>query len=187
MGKTVQEMLDLLKTASDAGSESQTAASGAAVMAHTNKEKSQQEALGGADISANTAQQMGEDVANVREAVKDKVMRAAGKDKKDKEEGDVEAKLNYGQDTDQARGAVIDAGGDPQPPPGATDKPVQKTASDVMSNLFDQIKKEAGEENEEEVMKVANDAVSYGRWMARGFFDELMSLSNQGESEDKES
>jgi len=184
--KTVDEMLTLLAKTAEAGDEFQTAASGAAAIAAKNRDQAEQEAGGGADLAANTAQKTGDDVASIRENVKDKLMRAAGLDKKLKQEGDIEAQVNFVQDDDAARGAVIDAGGDPQVPPGATEKPVMKTAGSVLSALFDELKKESGDKSDEEVIKIAEDAVSYGRWMARGFMDELAALSGEADKSEEE-
>jgi hypothetical protein len=176
MTMSVKDILALIKTGAAAGSEAQTQGSGQAAMAHNTGEQAQQQALGGADMSANTAQKMGEGVADVREALKDKVMRATGSDLKAKEEGDPEAKVNMTQDSDAARTQIIDAGGDPQPPPGAVERPVMKTASDYLTAMFDDMKKSASDESASEVVKVAEDAEAWGRWAARGFCDELFTI-----------
>jgi len=179
MTGTVQDILALIKQA-NAGSEAQTQASGQAAMSHHTGEKSQQEAVGGADISVNTAQKIGEGSSDQREALKDKIMRAGGKDKKDKEEGDVEAQTNYVQDVDAARTKTIDAGQDPLPPPGAVMKPVMKTASEFLTALHDQLEKNSSEKvASEEVVKIAADAEAWGRWAARGFVSELSDIMSE--------
>ena len=72
-----------------------------------------QEAAAGDSISVNAAQKAGANVADIREALKDKISRMAGQQEKAKQEGDPEVKLNLGQDLNTARSAIIDAGGDP--------------------------------------------------------------------------
>jgi len=215
--KTVSEILQyLVKTSQEEGaggaplgSEAQAAGSGAAAIGEKNQRQSEQEGLGGANISANTVQIAGnDDVATLRELVKDKLMHAAGADRVAKQEGDPEAKLNFPQDLDAANTRQLEAGGEVQVPPGATERPVtppgmtvapgpaqgptmgmeqvseasaRPTAQDVLSGLFDALSKESSSEDASELVKTAGDMVEAGRWVARGFWDELTRLASETE------
>jgi len=183
MAKTVQEIIALLSAKeapevegeekvamSGVGSEAQSPV-GAAAAANAEAKRALQVAAK-VPMDVNTDQQTAGIPGAAREAVKTRIMSMEGEQARAQADSDPEAELNYGQDLDASGATAVNQG-----PVGAEQK-MGADSTQLLADLRELLEKNASEEDVE-MLKMAEDATAMGRWMARGFWDELSCLSSE--------